>query len=127
MSAQNTRRTLIAWVILALILTQGLRLCIHAYDAPHVATHAHDAAAPHIESDLSFLDDHDEAMSDTHITLIGILKHIFSEPLIAALFMVLLFGQLTQQSARWRARPRDRVFRPPHGHYFSPPLRAPPR
>ena len=128
MSVQTTRRTLIAWLILALILSQGLRMCMHAYGDPtHVAEHAHDVAATHLESAFSMLDDHGEAVSDAHITLIGMLKHLSSEPLIAALFITLLSVLLPQPGAAWRTRPRDRVFRPPHGHYFSPPLRAPPR
>lgn len=127
MSTQTTHRILIGWLILALLLAQGLRVCIHAYGAPHVAEHAHDVAATHLESAFSMLDDHGEAMSDTHITLIGILKNLTAEPLFVALFITLLFVLLRQQPAAWFAQPRDRVFRPPHGHYFSPPLRAPPR
>ena len=127
MSAQTARRTLIAWLILVLLLAQGLRVCMHAYGAPHAADHAHDVAATHLESAFSVLDDHGEAVSDTHITLIGVLKHLAFEPLIAALFITLLSALLLQPCAAWRTRPRDRIFRPSHGHYFSPPLRAPPR
>ena len=127
MSTQTTHRILIGWLILALLLAQGLRVCIHAYGAPHAADHTHDVAATHLESAFSMLDDHGEAMSDTHITLIGILKNLTAEPLFVALFITLLFVLLRQQPAAWFAQPRDRVFRPPHGHYFSPPLRAPPR
>ena len=128
MYAQTARRTLIAWLILALLLAQGLRVCIHAYgNLTHVTAHAHDASAAHLESTLGMLDGHDESSSDVHVPLTGVLKHLASEPLIAALFITLLFVLLPQQSTVWHARPRDRVFRPPHGHYFSPPLRAPPR
>ena len=127
MFTHTTHRILIGCLILALLFAQGLRVCIHAYDAPHAVEHAHDAAATHIESSFSVLDDHGEAMSDSHITLIGILKNLTAEPLFAALFVSLLFILLTQQGTVWLTQPRDRVFRPPHGHYFSPPLRAPPR
>jgi len=126
MSAQTARRTLIAWLILALLLAQGLRVCIHAYGEPHIAAHAHDAAATHLESTFSMLDNQDTAMSDAHVTLLWILKHLSSEPLIAALFITLLFV-LLRQGAVWFAQPRNRIFYPPHGHFFSPPLRAPPR
>ena len=127
MIAQTTHRILIGGLILSLLLAQGLRVCIHAYgNLTHVATHAYDASATHLESTLSMLDGHDEASSDVHVPLIGVLKDLAAEPLIAALFITLLFV-LLWQGAVWLARPRDRVFRPPYGHYFSPPLRAPPR
>ena len=127
MSAQTIHRILISWLILALLFAQGLRVCIHTYGEPHVAAQVHNAAATHLESTFSMLDDHGGAMSDTHITLIGILKSLTAEPLYAALFITLLFILLTQQRTVWLVQPRDQVFRPPHGHYFSPPLRAPPR
>ena len=126
MFAQTTHRILIAWLILALLLAQGMRVCIHAYGAPHIAEHAHEVSATHLESTFSVLDDHGEAMSDKHISLIGLLKHLSPEPLIALLFVTLLLV-LLRQTVVWLAQPRNRVFRPPHGHYFSPPLRAPPR
>ena len=126
MFAQTTHRILIAWLILALLLAQGMRVCIHAYGAPHSAEHAHEVSATHLESTFSVLDDHGEAMSDKHISLIGLLKHLSPEPLIALLFVTLLLV-LLRQTVVWLAQPRNRVFRPPHGHYFSPPLRAPPR
>ena len=122
-----TRFRLILYLLLPiLLLAQGLRVCIHAYDAPHAAEHAHDVAATHIESSFSVLDGHGEAMTDTHITLIGILKNLTAEPL-AALFFITLLLVLLRQTLAWLVQPRDRIFRPPHGHYFSPPLRAPPR
>jgi hypothetical protein len=128
MPTHTSRCTLIAGLILALLFAQGLRVCIHAYgNLTHVAAHAHDVAATHLESTLSLLDGHDESTSDVHVPLIGVLKHLSAEPLIAALFITLLLVLLPQQRAVWFAQPRDRVFRPPHGHYFSPPLRAPPR
>ena len=126
MATQTTHRILIGWLILALLLAQGLRVCIHAYDAPHAAEHAHDVAATHLESSFSMLDEHGETMSDTHVSLIGLLKHFSSEPLVVLFFITLLLV-LLRQTVVWLAQPRDRVFRPPHGHYFSPPLRAPPR
>ena len=58
--------------------------------------------------------------------LIGMLKHLSSEPLLAVLVITLLLV-LLRQGTVWFVQPRDNVFHPPHGHYFSPPLRAPPR
>ena len=130
MTSQNIRRSLVAWLILALLLAQGLRVCIHAYgNLTHVTAHAHahDASAAHLESTFAMLDGHDESLSDVHVPLTGVLKHLATEPLIAALFITLLFVLLPQLSVAWRTRPHDRVFRPPLGHYLSPPLRAPPR
>ena len=127
MSAQTTRRILIGWLVLVLLFAQGLRLCTHDNSAPHVATHSHDAAATHFESTLSLLDGHGEAVTDTHVTLVGILKNLAAEPLFAALFITLLFILPAQQFLARIAHPRDRVFHPPHGYYASPPLRAPPR
>ena len=121
------RRTLIAWLILAMLLAQGLRVCMHAYgDSAHTAGHAHDAAATHLESTLSTLDSHDEALSDSHVTLLGILKHLSTEPLFTVLFITLLFV-LLQPRTVWFAHPPNRNFHLSHGHFFSPPLRAPPR
>lgn len=128
MYSQTTHRILVGWLVLALLSAQGLRICMHAYGDPvHAAEHAHDAAATHLESAFSVLDDHGEAVSDTHISLIGVPKNITVEPLFAALFTTLLFILLTQRRTVWLVQPRDCVFRPPHGHYLSPPLRAPPR
>ena len=127
MFTKITLRILIAWLFLALLFAQGLRVCIHAYDAPHVAAHDHEVSAAHLESTFSMGDGHGEEMSDTHISLIGILKHLSAQPLITALFISLLFILLTQPGVVWLVQLRDLVFRPPHGHYFSPPLRAPPR
>ena len=122
-----TRSRLVVFFLLPmLLLAQGMRVCIHAYGAPHTAEHAHAVAATHLESAFSMLDDHDEAMSDTHVSLIGLLKHLSSEPLVALFFITLLLV-LLRQTIVWLAQPRDHVFHPPHGHYFSPPLRAPPR
>lgn len=126
MPAQITHRILIGWLILALLLAQGLRVCIHAYGAPHAEDHAHDVAVTHLESSFSVFDGHGEAVTDTHISLVGILKYISSEPLMAALPITLLLS-LLWQGAVWLAFPFSHVFRPPRGHYFSPPLRAPPR
>ena len=117
---------------MALLFAQGLRVSMHDYAASHalahanVAAHDHAAVTTHLESSFSMLHDHGEAMSDTHVSLIGLLKHLSSEPLVALFFITLLLV-LLRQTIVWLAQPRDRVFRPPHGHYFSPPLRAPPR
>ena len=132
MFAQTTHRILIGWLILALLFAQGLHVYMHDYGASHAAAHAneaahgHMAATTHLESSFSMLDDHGETMSDTHVSLIGLLKHLSPEPLVALFFITLLLV-LLRQTVVWLAQPRDRVFRPPHGHYFSPPLRAPPR
>ena len=132
MFTHTTHRILIGWLILALLFAQGLRVCMHDYAASHALAHANAAAhdhaevATHLESSFSLLDDHGEAMSDTHVSLIGLLKQLSSEPLVALFFITLLLV-LLRQTVVWLAQPRDRVFRPPHGHYFSPPLRAPPR
>ena len=127
MFTKTTHRILIGWLILALLLAQGMRVCIHAYGAPHIADHAHEVSATHLESAFSMLDDHGEAVSDTHITLIGILKHLLAQPLIAVVLLLTLILVLLQTGILRLAQPRVQVFRPPHGHYFSPPLRAPPR
>ena len=126
MFAHTTHRILIGWLILALLLAQGMRVCIHAYGAPHIADHAHEVSAPHLESAFSMLDGHGEAVSDTHISLIGMLKHLSAQPLIAVVLLLTLILVLLQTGVLLLAQPRDQVFRPPHGHYFSPPLRAPP-
>ena len=127
MFTKTTHRILIGWLILALLLAQGMRVCIHAYGAPHIADHVHEVSATHLESTFSVLGNHEEEMSDTHITLIGILKHLLAQPLIAVVLLLTLILVLLQTGILRLAQPRVQVFRPPHGHYFSPPLRAPPR
>ncbi len=127
MFTKTTHRILIGWLILALLLAQGMRVCIHAYGAPHIADHAHEVSATHLESAFSMLDDHGEAVSDTHISLIGMLKHLSAQPLIAVVLLLTLILVLLRTGVLRLTQPRDPVFRPPHGHYFSPPLRAPPR
>ena len=127
MFTKTTHRILIGWLILALLLAQGMRVCIHAYGAPHIADHAHEVSATHLESAFSMLDDHGEAVSDTHISLIGMLKHLSAQPLIAVVLMLTLILVLLRTGVLRLVQPRDQAFRPPHGHYFSPPLRAPPR
>lgn len=127
MSSTTATRTLLALLILALLLAQGMRVCMHAYGDPdHVATHAHDVSSTHIESTLDIFDGHDEALSDTHVTLVWMLKHLAAEPLMVALLIALLFILKPQATTLWRTSLRKRIFPSSYGHYFSPPLRAPP-
>ena len=126
MNAKYMRRSLIAWLILALLVAQGMRVCLHDFSVHHAASDVHESAAMHLESTLSMFGNHDEEISDVHITFDGILKHASLAPLFALLFVTLLLVLCRPNVARLE-QPRDRVFTPPLGHYFSPPLRAPPR
>lgn len=128
MFTKTTHRIVIGWLILALLFAQGLRLCLHDHNAPHMAAHEHEASAAHLESTLSVLDGHGEAMTDTHVSLVGILKDLAAEPLVAVVFVMLLLFILPLQQPVVRIKlPLHRIFHLPRGHYCSPPLRAPPR
>ena len=126
MFAHPTRLALIVWLILALLLAQGLRVCIHGYgNLTHAAEYSHESTATHFEGTLNMMDGHDGSSSDVHVPLFGMFKVVAVDPLVAVLFVVLALV-LVRQGTVWIARARTLDFRPPHGHYFSPPLRAPP-
>lgn len=114
-------------LLLALLLAQGLRLCLHA---PHAADegHAH-ATAIHLESNLASPADSDDDAKDSHVSLSFVPfkpgqfdDGIAAAVLPAAVLLLLLFRQTAHVPA-----PVEIVPTLSSGHRLRPPLRAPPR
>jgi hypothetical protein len=121
------RRPLVVfWLIPALLLALGLRLCLHV---PHAAddTHTHTTAI-HLESHLASPTDTDDA-NDSHVSLAFALFK-FGEFLdglaVTAVLAAALLLFLPRQTPPVPA-PVGAVPALPGGHRFRPPLRAPPR
>ena len=125
MRSTSLRVALIPWLILLLILAQGLRLCI-----PGEATHGYDhPASLHLESVITSVADQHESQShdgDVDLPLSALLKVFQTHPLLLALFAFFLLVLLPPSTSSG-VRAYTRAFRPPRGHRFTPPLRAPPR
>ena len=121
----SLRLVLIPWLIALLFLAQGLRLCI-----PDDTTHGHDHhESVHLESVITSAADQHESQShdgDVDLQLSALLKIFKTHPLLLALFAFFLFVLLPPSTSSG-VRAYALAFRPPRGHRFSPPLRAPPR
>lgn len=122
MSGIHLHRRLAPWLILLLLVAQGLRVCIPGADG-----HGHDGSAIHLESLLTAAADQHESDhdGDTDLTLSVLLK-LFSLFLAAGLVTTLAMPAVGH-SAGPVYRPDERCIRPPRGAGFPPPLRAPPR
>jgi len=122
--SKRLRIRLVPGLVLLLLLAQGLRLCLPA------ATLEQPAHAVHLESLLTTAADQHESDSsgDVDLSLDLAAKVADPGPAFAALlvFAVVLFLLLPPQSVP-RPRSGTFVFRPPRGHGFLPPTRAPPR
>lgn len=122
----HTGKAVLFWLIPALLLSLGLRVCLHAPDAtnPDQA----DAAAIHLENDLASTADLDDADN-------GHVSPAFAPFKFGKLADVFAFAAvLTATLLLFLSRETTRVFAPAwtipalsHGHRFRPPLRAPPR
>jgi len=116
---------LVPWLVLLLLLAQGLRLCLPAETA-----HGHDThAAVHLESLITSAADQHE--SDSHdgnleLPLSAVLKAFQVDPLLFALFVFVLVLSLPHRTGPG-VRPETLSFRLSRGYHLSPPLRAPPR
>ncbi|HJX16613.1 MAG TPA: hypothetical protein VJ437_00300 [Acidiferrobacterales bacterium] len=119
------RAALVPWLVLLLLLAQGLRLCV-----PAETTHGHEQHADvRLESVITSAADQHESQShdgDLDVPLSALLKAFQNNPLFFALFAFVLFVLPTPRT-RSGVWPEALAFRPPRGHCFSPPLRAPPR
>ena len=123
--SSSLRTALVPWLVLLLLLAQGLRLCV-----PAETTHGHDThVAVHLESLITSAADQHESDShdgDLDLPLSAVLKAFQANPLLFALFIFVVlftFPHLTGSGLR----PEVLSFRPPRGHRLTPPLRAPPR
>lgn len=115
---------LIFVALLAVLLTQGLRLCLHT---PHVEDvgHAH-AAAVHLESDLTSPAESDDDANDRHVTLgLALVKQLIDSLAFAVLLAVVWALFLPRLSQRF-AVPRNIRSLPSVAYRLRPPLRAPP-
>jgi hypothetical protein len=121
----SLRAALVPWLVLLLLLAQGLRLCLPAETA-----HGHDThAAVHLESLITSAADQHESDShdgDLELPLSAVLKAFQADPLFFALFVFVLLVSLPRRTGP-AVRPEALSFRPPRGYHLSPPLRAPPR
>jgi hypothetical protein len=124
----DTGKAVLFWLIPVLLLSLGLRVCLHA---PHAAdeVHAH-AATIHLESNIaSPLDSSDDDANDSHVPLAVILFKFgkFADSLaIAAVLTAALLLFLPRQTTRVPT-PAGAIPALSGGHRFRPPLRAPPR
>ena len=115
------RSALVFWLILALLLAQGIRMCLHAHDAP---AHEH-ASTVHLESTLSVVADHEESVFDADVSL-AMLSKVFSTPVFALVLAFVFFVPILRQLVRYR--PPAKFWFPVSATYsLTPPLRAPPR
>lgn len=123
----RSRETVLFWLLPALLLSLGLRLCLHT---PHAAdeTHTH-AAAIHLESNLASPADSDDDANDIHVSLAFALfkfGKLIDSLAVAAVLTAALLLLLPRQTTRVPA-PAGTIPALSGGHRFRPPLRAPPR
>jgi hypothetical protein len=121
----SLRTALVPWLVLLLLLAQGLRLCVAAETAHGHGTHA----AVHLESLITSAAGQHESDShdgDLDLPLSAVLKAFQANPLFCALFVFVLIVSLPHRTGPG-VRPETLSFRPPRGHRLAPPLRAPPR
>ena len=123
--SSSLRAALVPWLVLLLLLAQGLRLCIPAETA-----HGHDAhMTVHLESLITSAADQHESDShdgDLDLPLSAVLKAFQANPLFLALFVFILVLSFPHRTGP-AVRPEALSFQPPRGHRLTPPLRAPPR
>lgn len=113
-------KVVLFWLIPALLLSLGLRICLHFPDADH-------STPVHLESMLATAADHgaSEPTADVDMPLSAVLK-AFQTNLACALFVFVLVLSFALRTGPG-VRPETLWFRPPRGCRLTPPLRAPPR
>lgn len=124
--SQTFRRTLVRWLILALLLSQGMRVYFHAQDALLQQADSSAVAFIHLESSASHEDKDEAAASHAHMLLLSLFKHFFDE-VVGVLFLSLLIVLLPPVGRDWFSNAGSVRSRSLCGYYFIPPLRAPPR
>lgn len=109
-------------ILLALLVGQGLRLCLHTADATG-AGHAH-AAAAHLESNLLSPGEPDDS-TDRHVSLNLALVKQLTDGVLAILLTVALLWLLPPVRQHFAVSCRTSL--PLSGDFrLRPPLRAPP-
>lgn len=123
----RTRKAVLFWLIPALLLSLGLRVCLHV---PHATDEAHThAAAIHLESNLTSPADSDDDANDSHVSLAFALfkfGKLIDGLAVAAVLTAALLLFLPRQTTRIPT-PAGTIPALSGGHRFRPPLRAPPR
>lgn len=118
----STRLIAVVITLLALLVGQGLRLCLHTADATD-AGHTH-AAATHLESNLLSPGEPDDS-ADRHVSLgVAMVKQI-SDGVLAVLLTVALIWLLPPTRQHF-AVSRSTPLLPSGDFRLRPPLRAPP-
>ena len=127
MSRATRSRLVVFFLLPMLLLAQGMRICLHDLDnSAHVAEHQHTTPL-HLESTLSGLHDHEEALGDVDVPFSALIK-LCSAALAFAIVTMLVFMVLAMPQRDHRFPSGDSPsFYFPVLHYLSPPLRAPPR
>jgi hypothetical protein len=118
----TTRLIAVVITLVALLVGQGLRLCLHPADATDAGP-AH-ATASHLESDLLSPGEPDDS-ADRHVSLgLAMVKQL-TDGVLAILLTVALIWLLPPTSQRFAVSRSTPL--PPSGDYrMRPPLRAPP-
>lgn len=117
-------KAFVACLVLALLLAQGLRLCLHVLD-PANAGHAHSAAL-HLETGFNADRDADDTSKNTHVSLaFTLFKQIADDALAVTLVAAIIALFLFYPSPPWY-RPARSLPPPGRGQRRRPPLRAPP-
>lgn len=112
-------------VAFALLLAQGVRLCLHVLDPANEA-HAHSTAL-HLETGFVADLDADDTSNNTHVSLaFTLFKQIANDALAVALVSAIVALFLFFPTPPWY-RPARSLPPPGRGQRRRPPLRAPPR
>lgn len=116
------RRSLIFWIVFALLFGQGLRVCLHALDGDDPAH----ATPIHVESVFTGTEDNSSSSLDRDSLLPALLKTIFSALVFCALATTAFFPLLS--AARYRYPLFWKICLPSFRHHWlTPPGHAPPR
>jgi len=138
MLRQTKIHALFPWILvlsIALVSTQGVKLHVHGLGHDHDQRHSHTCpkavehphlSEPHLSTDLSHDDYHDEVVSELDANPDGLLKKVSSTVLILALFAMVLTLLLSGFNQLISHRRRDNGVNLSWRYLYSPPLRAPP-
>lgn len=117
-------KAFVACLVLALLLAQGLRLCLHVSD-PANEGHVHSAAL-HLESGFNADIDADDTSKNGHVSLaFTLFKQIANDALAVVLVTAIIALFLFSPSPPFY-RPARSLPPPDRGHRRRPPSRAPP-
>ena len=117
----RTNKAVLFWLIPALLLSLGLRVCLHFPDAGH-------DTPVHLESALAISADHgtSESTADVDLPLFAVFKTFYSA-LAFAIVSTLVLLATAPRPRRRRLTPSEFWFPPTVVYSLTPPLRAPPR